>query len=266
MGPGACALDTRIAILGLLAYIWGLRQRLRCIQVGAALHGELRGSRAIIKTKIVGLKTKTIGDNGLASLFATRTTAALLAAFSLHPDRVFYQKELVDFTGSSLYLVQRELKRLERTGLVVRIPRGRQVEYAVRREHPAFSGLSDALLRTVALGDRLRALFAGLEDIDLVFVFGSVAGGKASASSDLDVMVVGDIGLRAVAERVVPLTRELAREPNLVVMDLETFRARARSGDGFVASVIGGPKIWVIGDEEKLAGVGPACASPQRVK
>ncbi len=202
---------------------------------------------------MVGLKTKHVGAEGLADLFATRTTAALLAVFSLHPARVFYQKELVDLSGSSLYLVQRELKRLERAGLVVRIPRGRQVEYAVRREHPAFPGLKDALLRTVALGDRLRALFAGPEDAHLVFVFGSVAGGEASASSDLDVMVVGDLGLREVAERVVPLTRELGREPNLVVMDLETFRSRSRAGDGFVASMIDGPKIWIVGDEEKLA-------------
>lgn len=204
---------------------------------------------------MVGLKTSNVGVEGLAAIFATRTTAVLLAIFSLDPDRVFFQKELVDLSGSSLYLVQRELKRLERIGLVQRMPRGRQVEYAVRREHPAFPGLQDALLRTVALGDRLRSLFAATECVDLVFVFGSVAAGQTSASSDLDVMVVGDLSLREVAERVVPLTRDLGHEPNLVVMDLETFRSRGRAGEGFITSVIGGPKIWVVGDEEKLAAV-----------
>lgn len=202
---------------------------------------------------MVGLKTKNIGVDGVAELFATRTTASLLSVFVLHSDQVFYQKELVDLAGSPLYLVQRELKRLERAGLVSRMPRGRQVEYAVRREHPAFPGLRDALLRTIALGDRMRALFTGLGGVDFAFVFGSVAGGEASASSDLDVMVIGDIGLRGVAERVVPLVRDLGREPNLVVLDLESLRTRIGSGDGFVHAVLKGPKIWVIGDDDRLA-------------
>ena len=109
---------------------------------------------------MIGVKTNNVGEGSFSMLFATPTLARLLAIFALDPAKRFFQKELVGATGSSLYLVQRELKRLEGAGLISRVLRGRQVEYAVNTGHPAFSGLREALLNTIALADRLRAALA----------------------------------------------------------------------------------------------------------
>jgi predicted nucleotidyltransferase len=204
-------------------------------------------------TNMVGPTTNTVGADAFVDIFATRTTARILAVFALRPDAVLYQKEIVDLTGSSLYLVQRELKRLERTGLIARSERGRHVEYRALTSHPAFPGIRDALLRTIALGDALRASLEGLPDVRLAFVFGSVARGEATSSSDIDLMVVGDLGTRQVAESVVPLMRDLGREANLVVMDPNTLRSRADAGDHFVSTVLADPKIWLVGDDHELA-------------
>lgn len=202
---------------------------------------------------MISLKTNLVGDASLAAVFATPTLAKLLAVLFLEPERRFYQKELVTATGSSLYLVQRELRRLERTGLVERMPRGRQVEYVVNTAHPAFYGLRDALLNTVALADRLRRALAGVQGVRVAFVFGSVARGEASSESDLDLLVIGDLGLREVATRVVPTMREIRREPNIMVLSEQEIRDRVRSGDTFLASVLEEPKVWIRGDEGELA-------------
>jgi hypothetical protein len=140
----------------------------------------------------------------IATLFATPTLAALLSVFARDPGRTYIQKELVDETDGSLYLVQRELMRLEQTGLIARKARGRHVEYTANTRHPAFSGLREVLLATVGIGDRLRDTLTGLPDVRLAFVFGSVAAGGESPESDLDVFVVGKLGLREVAARLVP--------------------------------------------------------------
>ena len=202
---------------------------------------------------MVGLKTKSVGVDSLAALFATPTLVGLLAVFALDPERRFYQKELVAATGSSLYLVQRELKRLENVGIVTRLPRGRQVEYVVNRNHPAFFGLRDALLKTVALADRLRLALAGVDGVRLAFVFGSLARGEESPESDLDLLVIGDLSLREVATRVVPVLREIGREPNIVALSEAEVRQRLGSGDTFVTTVVHEPKIWLRGDESELA-------------
>ncbi len=191
--------------------------------------------------------------SGIVDIFATPTLAALLAVFAREPERTYIQKELVRETGGTLYLVQRELKRLEDAGLVARETRGRQVEYTANVQHPAFAGLREALLATVALGDRLRAAFQDLPGVRLAFVFGSVAAGDASPDSDLDVFVVGDLGLRDVSTRLVPALRDIGREPNIITMSEREFRERAASGDHLVATVVAGPKMWVVGDEDELA-------------
>ena len=191
----------------------------------------------------------------IVGIFATPTLAALLSVVARAPERTYIQKELVEETGGLLYLVQRELKRLEDAGLVARETRGRQVEYTANVQHPAFAGLREVLLATVALGDRLRAAFQDLAGVRLAFVFGSVAAGDETPESDLDVFVVGDLGLRDVSTRLVPVLRDVGREPNIITMSESELRDRAAGADHLVTTVLAGPKLWVVGDDDELAAV-----------
>lgn len=202
---------------------------------------------------MIGDETNMIGVSPLTAIFATPTLTALLTVFAREPERTYFQRELVDETGGSLYLVQRELKRLEGAGLVAREQRGRQVEYTANVSHPAFSGLREALIATVALGDRLRRALSGLEGVGLAFIYGSVARGEDAVDSDLDIFVVGDLGLRNVSTRLVPALRDVGREPNIVVFSENELRARVAEKEHFVSTVLAGPKVWLVGDDDELA-------------
>ncbi len=191
----------------------------------------------------------------IANIFATPTLAALLAVFAREPGRTYIQKELVEETGGSLYLVQRELKRLEEAGLVARETRGRQVEYTANVQNPAFAGLRDVMRATIGLGDRLRDALAGLPGVRMAFIFGSVAAGTEAPESDLDVLVVGDLGLRDVAARLVPALRDVGREPNIVVLSEADLKERAGRGEHLVSTILAGPKMWLVGDDDHLAAV-----------
>lgn len=203
-----------------------------------------------------GTETNNVGNGSkFAALFATPTLAALLTIFVAHPEHHFMQKELVAASGSSLYLVQRELKRLEIAGLISRRTRGRQVEYWANTTHPAFAGLKSALMNTLGLGDRLREVLRDIEGISLAFVFGSVASGAEGPESDLDLFVVGEVGLRELAERVMPVVRDLGREPNIVALTAEELCKRVQSDQNFVRTVIEGQKLWLVGDDGQLAAI-----------
>lgn len=201
---------------------------------------------------MVGRETNSVGLASIADVFATPTLAALLSEFALDPDRWFYQRELVRRTRGTLYLVQRELKRLEHVGLIAREERGRQVEYRYNSEHPAAYGLRDAMLKTLALGDRLRSALRVVEGVELAFVFGSVARQEESATSDLDLFVVGPMGMREIAATIMPVVRQIGREPNIVVMSSGELRAKFASGDHFVSTVAAEPKLWLVGDDAKF--------------
>ncbi len=200
--------------------------------------------------------TNSVGRSSVASLFASDTLVALLAHFALHPEGRFYQRELARLTGSNLYLVQRELARLEDTGLLRREPRGRQVEYSLVPQHPAWPGMRDLLLRTEALAGRLASALELLGDhIVLAWIFGSTARGDARSDSDIDLMVVGDAGLRELAGMELPGAPELGRELNILCYGPADLRARADADNHFVSDVLRSPRIWVKGSDDELAAV-----------
>jgi uncharacterized protein len=192
--------------------------------------------------------------SGLAALFPNRTLVDVLTLLVLHPDEDFYQREVSARTGSNLLLAQRALRRVEAAGLVTKTTRGNRAYYRVRRDSPAFEDLKRLLLRTVGLGDALRRALAPFEGkLSIAFVYGSVARGEESATSDIDLFAVGEISLRAAARVLGPAGRRLGREFNPILYTPQELRARARASDRFVAEVLAGPKIWLIGNDDELA-------------
>ncbi|MBW6469337.1 MAG: nucleotidyltransferase domain-containing protein [Anaerosomatales bacterium] len=207
--------------------------------------------------------TNRVGRSAVSSLFASDTLVALLGHFALHPEGRFYQRELARLTGSSLYLVQRELARLVHTGILCREPRGRQVEYSLVPAHPAWPGLSDLLLRTEALAGRLASALEPLDDrVALAWIFGSTARGDARPDSDIDLMVISSASLRELAESDLPGMAELGRELNIVTYTPDELRARATADNHFVAEVLDSPRLWVKGGEDELAALRAGRAAP----
>lgn len=214
------------------------------------------GGRFRQSTNPIGESTNDIGDSGWADLFASRTLVALLTRFLLRPDEAFYQQEPVTAAGARLYLVQRELARLERAGLITKTPRGNRAYYQANRSRPAFEDLKRVFLKTVALGDALRTALAPLADrVRVAFVYGSYAGGQETAQSDIDLLLVGTLSAREAATVLGPLGRDLEREFNPAIYPPEEFRKKARAGHHFVTEVLKGPKVCLIGDEDALAGL-----------
>jgi hypothetical protein len=194
--------------------------------------------------------TKSLGDGGWGGLFASRTLARLLTVFLTRPETPFYQKELAEGAGTGLYGVQRELARLEKAGLVVRTPHGDQVYYRANCGHPAFEDLKRVILKTLGLGDALRAALAPLADrVRVAFVYGSLA------RSDIDLLLVGDLSLREASAVLGPAGWDLGREFHATVYPPEEFRTKAREGHHFISAVLKGEKIYLIGDEIDLKGL-----------
>lgn len=190
----------------------------------------------------------------LAELFPNPALVKVLSLFLLHPEKEFYQRDIAETTGSALLQVQRALKRIEHAGLVTKAKRGNMLYYKADRMHPAFEDLKRVFLKTVALGDVLReALSPFIEKVKLAFVFGSLAQGKETAQSDIDLLLVGKLSLRELTKLLGPVVSELGREFNPVVYPLEEFVKKARGNHHFIGEVIRGPKIWLIGNEDELA-------------
>jgi predicted nucleotidyltransferase len=126
------------------------------------------------------------------ALFSTTQQRVLGLIFG-QPERSFYATELIGLTRGGSGAVQRELARLEESGLVTVRRLGTQKHYQANPDSPLFAELCGILRKTVGLAEPLREALAPLSRrIVAAFVYGSVAKGADTSTSDIDLMVVSD--------------------------------------------------------------------------
>jgi predicted nucleotidyltransferase len=92
--------------------------------------------------------------------------------------------------------------------------------------------------------------------IRLAFVFGSVARGEEKGGSDVDLMVIGGLGLRELAGLLSGVPERIGRSVNPHVLSVAEFRKRIAEGEHLVTQILASPKLFVIGSENELGAVG----------
>lgn len=182
------------------------------------------------------------------------TRSALLAMLYGHADESFYLRQLVRAVGAGHGALQRELKHLTDLGLILRRTQGNQVLYQANSQSPIFHEIRSLITKTVGIRDVIRSALGTLApEIQIAFVYGSVARHEERANSDVDVMVLGDAPFSEVVSALGPAQRVLGREINPTVFSLDEFRSKLASGNHFLRSVMKEKKLFVLGTENELA-------------
>ena len=193
----------------------------------------------------------------LASLLFTDYRRRVLGLLLLHPGQRYYLREIARLTGTVPGTLKRELTKLEQAGVLTVEKRGNQAHYMANRDCPIFDELAGILRKTSALVDVLsEGLIPLAEQIDVAFVFGSMASGKANSASDIDLMVIGNAGFGDVVARLHPLQESLGREINPKLYSRTEWQKLVREQSAFVRDVLGKQKLFVIGNEQDLAADG----------
>lgn len=183
-----------------------------------------------------------------ATLFG-KTRRALLARLFLEPQREYRLRELARLAGISAGSVQQELRQLVAADLVERRESGREVRYRANAASPVFGELRALVEKTSGIEELLRgALKPAARRIRLALIYGSIARGTNRARSDLDLLVVGAIGFEELLRRLGPAERRIGREVSPRLFTEAEFRERRRRGDRFLASVLRGPTVMLLGE------------------
>jgi len=193
-------------------------------------------------------------DISLSSALFSNVQQRVLALIFGHPERSFYTSEIVRNVRSGTGAVERELARLERSGLVSTERIGNQKHYRANRASPIFEELHRLVMKTVGLTEPLRQCLAPYADkIKAAFVYGSVAKGTDTARSDIDLMVIGEdltySDLYAGLEKAEAL---LKRPVNPNFLSPGDWRHRRVQMNSFVGKINAQPKIFIFGSENDL--------------
>ena len=212
-----------------------------------------------IKMPNMGMKEKPAvykvrEGTSLADALFSNVQQRVLAYLFGQPERSFFATELIKLAGGGSGAVQRELARLEDSGLVMVTRLGTQKHYQANPKSPIFSELCGIAQKTVGLAEPLREALKPLaKRIDAAFVFGSVAKRNDTAASDIDVLVLSDsVEYADVFAVLQSAETKLGRTVNPTVYTPPNWRRKRKDGNAFVVRVSAQPKIFLLGSEEDL--------------
>lgn len=141
----------------------------------------------------------------LASALFTETRQQVLGLLYGQPERSFFLREILRNSGMGVGTVKRELDSLSAAGIVTLRKSGNQHHYQSDSACPIYNELLAIINKTVGPVDRLASALKPLTDkIETAFVSGSLASGKKSTGSDIDLMIIGDVNFEFLVKALHP--------------------------------------------------------------
>jgi predicted nucleotidyltransferase len=200
----------------------------------------------------------TGGCRLIERLFSSRVRIGLLKQFLLNPEEKVHASFLSRLVGAQYNAVWKELRNLEKAGLLLSKKESNQRLFWLNPDSPILEELRSLILKTVAVWDKLRESFEEIPDIETAFIYGSFARGDLDENSDLDLMIIGDIPLTMLAPVITQIEVDLDRDVNYTILKPEEWRERSALEDGFVTGLLTGPKVILIGGEDALRTIASA--------
>ena len=190
--------------------------------------------------------------NQISDALFTETQQKVLGLLYGQPERSFYTNEILRLTGMGVATIKRELDRMLAAGILGMTRIGNQHHYQANPQCPVYAELLGIVKKTFGVTEVLRMALQPLaEKIEQAFVFGSVASGKETAASDIDLLIIGKAGFAEVVSVLYPAQTTLGREVNPKIYRRKEWTRMQNAKDAFVTEVMTKPRMDVIegGDE-----------------
>ena len=191
----------------------------------------------------------------LDSLFP-RTRQAILSAVLLRPDKWWYLTDLAKHIGVSPSSLQRELVSLVNGDLLISRRDGNRIYYKINQDCPIVEELQTIFVKTSGIADVIKSCLNTFGDkIEIAFVYGSVARTEELSTSDVDLMIIGDVGLADLVPDLRRAEKDLGRDVNPTIYSSEEFLRRRKEGDSFISTVLSDQRIFLKGNDSELEAV-----------
>jgi len=194
----------------------------------------------------------------LTKLFGSEARVKVLSLFMLNAGSEYYLREIAQRTGLAVRSVQRAVEDLCEIQILEREKRGNSIYFRLNAQNPIVADLKGVFLKTVGLGDLLRDALSENTQIDAAFVYGSIAKGEETATSDIDLALIGEVPPAELSELLSDLEERTGREINATAFTREEWRERIATGDHFAMTLLREPKYMLIGQDEELKTLGRA--------
>jgi predicted nucleotidyltransferase len=194
----------------------------------------------------------------IADALFTKTQQRVLSLLYSRPGKSFFTNEIVRWVKMGRGTVQRELDRMTSSGLLTVSQSGNQRHYQANLENPVYRELLGIVRKTFGLADVIRESLTRFDKgIEFVFIYGSIAKGEDSASSDIDLLVVSEsVAYSELMAELAKAGESLGRIINPSIYSLKELKTKIRNKNAFLTRVMEQPKIWVKGNDNDIKELG----------
>lgn len=172
----------------------------------------------------------------LAELFTSNTRAEIMRILFDGDGREYYLRDIEKKTHIQINSLQKEVKHLLSIDLIKARKDGNRIYYKANNESPIYIDLVSIVEKTVGVVALLKDKLNDSK-IECAFLFGSMAKNKEKSRSDIDLIIIGDIGMRGLTKLLSGLQEKLGREINPHIYTKEEFKKRIIAKDHFITSV-----------------------------
>ncbi|MDD5009642.1 MAG: nucleotidyltransferase domain-containing protein [Syntrophorhabdaceae bacterium] len=188
----------------------------------------------------------------IVKLFKSKARTALFQLYFTNPEGSYYLRELERMFNISVSILRKELMRLEEEGIFLSEKKGNLLYYRLNQTYPLFEELKNIVRKTIGVEGLLKDVMNDIKGVEIAFVYGSFAKGKAKAASDVDLCVIGRIDEDRLISKINAIEKSVKREINYTLFTPEEFKKRKKNKDGFILDLIDNKKIMLRGKENDL--------------
>jgi predicted nucleotidyltransferase len=191
--------------------------------------------------------------NLLSQILSSQVRAEIFRLLFSGDKISIHLRDLQRQSGLSIGTIQKEIAHLKELDLVTSERDGNRLYYTANADHPLYKEICGLVEKTSGIAERLKEALSSIKGVEFAFIFGSYAKGEEKAHSDIDLIIIGNIGLRTLSSVFKNLTEQTQREINPHIYSMKSWKEKLKKKDHFIKSVLNEKKVFLIGDEDVLS-------------
>lgn len=188
----------------------------------------------------------------LVDFMISRVRVKMIHLFFRNPNELYYVREITREISEEINAVRRELERMSEAGMIKNEKRGNRLYYFLNKSYDFYPELLRLAVKSSGLGRVIKKERKAIGNPKFVTFSTRFAQYKHRGHDEVDILLVGDIKMQALAPLIQKEEAERGHEINYTTMTVEEFEFRKTRRDPFVNEILSGGVIMVIGDEDAL--------------
>lgn len=170
--------------------------------------------------------------------------------FVYNLDKEYYINEIARLIGTSAGNVHRELKKISKSGFLIKNNKGNAVYFKIDNHNPLLPDIKSIVDKTIGLRHLLEKELQKMRGINFAFLFGSYVKGDFGRDSDMDLYVIGRINDRELHREIRKIEKKINREINYHLSTQEEFKTNLKKS--FFYKEIVAKYVLIIGNENEF--------------